>query len=154
VVDLATILTTHLSDVIRQHAHELVGRQEVQKMLDTLKESHPKVVEELVPNLVSLGGVVRIIQNLLVEQVPIRDLTTILEAWLIGHPVSRIWTFLRNMSDRHFQERSQIFTRLKMASFTCSRWIQRVRRKLRNLPANRSGCLFSHRSGICQIHHG
>jgi flagellar biosynthesis protein FlhA len=80
VVDLATILTTHLSDIIRQHAHELVGRQEIQKMLDTLKESHPKVVEELVPNLVSLGGVVRIIQNLLVEQVPIRDLTTILEA--------------------------------------------------------------------------
>ena len=80
VVDLATILTTHLSDVIRQHAHELVGRQEVQRMLDTLKESHPKVVEELVPNLISLGGVVHVIQNLLVEQVPVRDLATILEA--------------------------------------------------------------------------
>ena len=80
VVDLATIMTTHLSDVIRRHAHELVGRQEVQKMLDTLKASHPKVVEELVPNLMSLGGVVRVIQNLLHEQVPVRDLLTIMEA--------------------------------------------------------------------------
>ncbi len=79
VVDLATILTTHLSDVIRRHAHELIGRQEVQKMLDTLKDSHPKVVEELVPNLIALGGVVRVVQNLLMEQVPVRDLPTILE---------------------------------------------------------------------------
>ena len=80
VVDLATIMTTHLSDVIRRHAHELVGRQEVQKMLDTLKISHPKVVEELVPNLMSLGSVVRVIQNLLREQVPVRDLLTIMES--------------------------------------------------------------------------
>ena len=80
VVDLATIMTTHLSDVIRRHAHELVGRQEVQKMLDTLKISHPKVVEELVPNLMSLGGVVRVIQSLLREQVPVRDLLTIMES--------------------------------------------------------------------------
>jgi len=79
VVDLATVMTTHLSDVIRRHAHELVGRQEVQKLLDTLKVSHPKVVEELVPNLMSLGGVVRVIQNLLHEQVPVRDLLTIME---------------------------------------------------------------------------
>ena len=79
VVDLATIMTTHLSDVIRRHAHELVGRQEVQKLLDAVRESHPKVVEELVPNLVSLGGVVRVVQNLLSEQVPVRDLLTILE---------------------------------------------------------------------------
>ena len=80
VVDPATIMTTHLSDVIRRHAHELVGRQEVQKLLDSLKASHPKVVEELVPNLISLGGVVRVIQNLLLEQVPVRDLRTITES--------------------------------------------------------------------------
>ncbi|PIE67128.1 MAG: flagellar biosynthesis protein FlhA [Deltaproteobacteria bacterium] len=79
VVDLPTIMTTHLSDVIRSHAHELVGRQEVQKLLDTLKASHPKVVEELVPNLMSLGGVVRVIQNLLEEHVPVRDMLTITE---------------------------------------------------------------------------
>jgi flagellar biosynthesis protein FlhA len=79
VVDLETIMTTHLSDVIRRHARELVGRQEVQKLLDTLKASHPKVVEELIPNLMSLGGLVRVIQNLLQEQVPVRDLLTVVE---------------------------------------------------------------------------
>jgi flagellar biosynthesis protein FlhA len=80
VVDLATVMTTHLSDVIRRYAHELIGRQEVQGLLDALKESHPKVVDELVPNLLSLGAVVKVLQNLLLEQVPIRDLLTILEA--------------------------------------------------------------------------
>ncbi len=80
VVDLATVLTTHLSEVIRRHAHELLGRQEVQQLIDTVKETHPKVVEELVPNQLSLGAVVKVLQNLLKEQVPIRDLLTILEA--------------------------------------------------------------------------
>jgi flagellar biosynthesis protein FlhA len=89
VVDLATIMTTHLSDVIRHHAHELVGRQEIQKMLDTIKGSHPKVVEELVPNLMSLGGVVRVIQNLLQEQVPVRDLLTILETLADWTPATK-----------------------------------------------------------------
>jgi flagellar biosynthesis protein FlhA len=89
VVDLATVMTTHMSDVIRRHAHELVGRQEVQKMLDTLKVSHPKVVEELIPNLMSLGGVVRVIQNLLHEQVPVRDLLTIIESLADWAPSSK-----------------------------------------------------------------
>ena len=80
VVDLATVMTTHLSDIIRRHAYELLGRQEVQNLLDNLKQTHPKVVEELVPNLLSLGGVVKVLQNLLLEQVPIRDLLTIVEA--------------------------------------------------------------------------
>jgi flagellar biosynthesis protein FlhA len=80
VVDLATVMTTHLSDVIRKHASELVGRQEVQSLLDTLKETHPKVVEELVPNQMSLGGVVKVVQNLLTEQVPVRDFLTVIEA--------------------------------------------------------------------------
>jgi len=80
VVDLSTVLITHLSDVIKCNAHELVGRQEVQKLLDNLKGSYPKVVEELVPNLLSLGGVVKVLQNLLREQVPIRDLLTIMES--------------------------------------------------------------------------
>ncbi|MDY6971179.1 MAG: flagellar biosynthesis protein FlhA [Thermodesulfobacteriota bacterium] len=79
VVDLPTVLTTHLSEVIRRHGHELLGRQEVQQLLDNLKVSHPKVVEELVPNLLSLGVVVRVLQNLLREQIPIRDLLTVLE---------------------------------------------------------------------------
>jgi flagellar biosynthesis protein FlhA len=80
VVDLATVMTTHISDVIRRHAYELIGRQEVQNLLDALKESHPKAVEELVPNLLSLGGVVKVLQNLLMEQVSVRDLLTVVEA--------------------------------------------------------------------------
>ncbi len=87
VVDLATVMTTNISDVIRRHAHELIGRQEVQDMLDTLKESHPKVIEELVPNLISLGGVVKVLQNLVKEQVPIRDLLTIVESMADWAPV-------------------------------------------------------------------
>lgn len=80
VVDLSTVMTTHISDVIRRHAHELLGRQEVQNLLDALKETHPKVVDELVPSQLSLGGVVHVLQNLLMEQVSIRDLLTIVEA--------------------------------------------------------------------------
>jgi len=79
VVDPATVLVTHLSQIIKTHAHELLGRQEVQGLMDTLKESHPKVVEELVPGLMSLGAVGKVLQNLLREQIPIRDLITILE---------------------------------------------------------------------------
>ena len=79
VVDTATVMTTHLSEVIRRHAHELLGRQDVQRMLDYLKQSHPRVVEDLVPNLLPLGSVVKVLQNLLREQVPIRDLLAILE---------------------------------------------------------------------------
>ena len=79
VVDLSTVLITHLSDVIRRHAHELLGRQEVQQLMDNLKISSPKVVEELIPNLLPLGAVGKVLQNLLIEQIPIRDLLTILE---------------------------------------------------------------------------
>jgi len=79
VVDLPTVLATHLSDVIRRYAHELLGRQEVQLLLDNIKETHPKVVEELIPNLMQIGAVVKVLQNLLREQIPIRDLVTILE---------------------------------------------------------------------------
>ena len=89
VVDLATVLTTHLSDVIRNHAHELMGRQEVQQLLDDLKDSHPQVVEELVPNILPLGGVVKVLQNLLVEQIPIRDLLTILETLADWAPMTK-----------------------------------------------------------------
>jgi flagellar biosynthesis protein FlhA len=89
VVDLATVLTTHLSDIIRVHAHELLGRQEVQKLLDNGKDSHPKVVEELVPNLLPLGGVVKVLQNLLKEQIPIRDLLTILETLADWAPMTK-----------------------------------------------------------------
>ena len=89
VVDLATVMTTHLSEIVKRHSPEFLGRQEVQQLLDNLKESHPKVVEELVPNLLPLGGVVKVLQNLLKEQVPIRDLLTILETLADWAPATK-----------------------------------------------------------------
>jgi len=79
VVDLSTVVATHLSEVIRTHAHELLGRQEVQRLLDNLAKSNPKVVEELMPHLLSLGQVQKVLQNLLRERVSIRDLLTVVE---------------------------------------------------------------------------
>jgi len=89
VVDLAAVMTTHLSEVVKRHGPEFLGRQEVQQLLDNLKDSHPKVVEELVPNYLSLGGVVKVLQNLLREQVPIRDLLLIMETLADWAPISK-----------------------------------------------------------------
>ncbi len=79
VVDCTTVMATHISEIIKQYGHELIGRQEVQGLLDNLAKSYPKLVEELVPATVSLGTIMRILQNLLKENVSIRDLRTILE---------------------------------------------------------------------------
>jgi len=79
VVDNTTILATHISEIIKKHAHELVGRQEMQALLDGVAGTLPKVVEELVPNLLSLGTVLRVVKTLLKENVSIRDLRSILE---------------------------------------------------------------------------
>ncbi len=79
VVDHSTVIATHLTEMIRKHADELLGRQEVQRLLDHFSETYPKVVEELVPNLMSLGAVQKVLQNLLRERISIRDLRTILE---------------------------------------------------------------------------
>ncbi len=89
VVNSATVMTTHLSDVIRRHAHELLGRQEVQELLENIKDTHPKVVEELVPNLLPLGAVVKVLQNLLREQIPVRDLLAILETLADWAPMTK-----------------------------------------------------------------
>jgi len=79
VVDLPTVMATHLTEIIRTHAHELVGRQEASALVENFKKTHPKVVEELIPEQMSLGAVVRVLQGLLKEQVSIRDLLTIFE---------------------------------------------------------------------------
>jgi flagellar biosynthesis protein FlhA len=79
VVDPATVITTHIKETIKRHGHELLGRQEAQALMDKFKESNPKVVEELIPNLLTLGKTQKVLQNLLKEQISIRDLRTILE---------------------------------------------------------------------------
>jgi flagellar biosynthesis protein FlhA len=80
VVDAASVLATHLAETIRRHAHEILGRPETNQLMEGLKRDQPGLVEELVPNLVSMGDVEKVLQSLLRERVPIRDLSTILEA--------------------------------------------------------------------------
>ncbi|MEJ5238337.1 MAG: flagellar biosynthesis protein FlhA [Limisphaera sp.] len=79
VVDAASVLVTHLSETLRRHCHELLGRQEVQQLLDHLKQTHPALVNELVPAQLTLGQVQRVLQNLLAEGISIRNLAGILE---------------------------------------------------------------------------
>jgi flagellar biosynthesis protein FlhA len=79
VVDLASVVATHLTEVIRQHADDLLGRQEVQRLLDQLAKTNPKVVEELVPNQLSLGVVQKVLQNLIRERISIRNMLSIAE---------------------------------------------------------------------------
>jgi len=79
VVDGTTVIATHISEIIKQHAHELMGRQEVQNLLDNFSKQYPKLVQELVPNLLSLGSIMHVLKNLLRENVAIRDMRTILE---------------------------------------------------------------------------
>ena len=79
VVDASTVMATHLSHVIQTHAHELLGREEVQQLLDTLGKHSPKLVEGLVPETVPLGTLQKVLRNLLEENIPLRDMRTIAE---------------------------------------------------------------------------
>jgi flagellar biosynthesis protein FlhA len=80
VVDPATVVATHLSHILQSHAHELLGHQDVQQLLDRLAQTTPKLVEDLVPKRLSLGVVVKVMQNLLAERVPIRNMRSIVES--------------------------------------------------------------------------
>jgi flagellar biosynthesis protein FlhA len=80
VVDSVSVLGTHLTEVIRRHAHELFSRQDTKRLLDRVAVEHPKVVEDVVPKLLPLATVQRVLQNLLRERVSIRDAVSILEA--------------------------------------------------------------------------
>jgi flagellar biosynthesis protein FlhA len=89
VVDAVTVVATHLGELIRQHAWELLGRAEIKRLVDSLNDSHPKLMEELVPKLLTLGEVARVLEQLLRERVSIRDLGAILEALLETAAVSK-----------------------------------------------------------------
>jgi flagellar biosynthesis protein FlhA len=80
VVDAASVMATHLAETIRRHAYEILGRPETSQLLDGLKHDQPGLVEEIIPSLVSVGDVEKVLQGLLRERIPIRDLATILEA--------------------------------------------------------------------------
>ena len=80
VVDLSTVIATHLTELIRQNAHELLGRQELQVLLDAVKQNAPKVVEDLIPNILPVGTILKVLKNLLKENISVRDMRTILES--------------------------------------------------------------------------
>jgi flagellar biosynthesis protein FlhA len=89
VVNAVTVITTHLGELIRRHAFELLGRAETKRLMDALNESQPKLLEELVPKLLTLGEVGRVLEQLLRERVSIRDLAAILEALLETAPLNK-----------------------------------------------------------------
>ena len=89
VVDASTVVATHLNQVLQKHAHELLGHEEVQKWLDQLEKVSPKLAEELVPTTVSIRLLLKVLQNLLREEVPIRDMRSIAESIVNVHPKSQ-----------------------------------------------------------------
>lgn len=94
VVDPAAVLATHLTEVIRSYAYELLGRQEVSGLVETVKGSHPAVIEELVPRAMTLGEIQKVLQNLLREGVSIRDLVTIFETLADYAPATKDFDLL------------------------------------------------------------
>ena len=79
VVDVSTVVATHLNQILFKHSHELLGHDEVQQLLKVLAKASPKLAEELVPGIISLSGLLKVLQGLLQEQVPVRDIRTIAE---------------------------------------------------------------------------
>lgn len=88
VVDCPSVIATHLTEVIKKYAHELTGRQEVQTLLDNVKQNYPVIVEELIPKLMTVGEIQKVLANLLKEGVSIRDMVTILETLADYAPVT------------------------------------------------------------------
>ncbi len=89
VVDNSTVIATHLTEIVRNNAHNLLGRQDVQHLMDNLAKTNPKAVEELVPGLLTLGVVQKVLQNLLRERISIRDMLTIVETLADFAPVGK-----------------------------------------------------------------
>jgi len=94
VVDQMTVISTHLAEMVRQHAHELISRAETKRLLDAMNESHPKLVEELVPKLLSLGEVQKVLQQLLREGVSVLDMGAILDALVEAAPAGKSLVYL------------------------------------------------------------
>jgi flagellar biosynthesis protein FlhA len=100
VVDAASTITTHLGELLRTHAHELVGRQEVQELIAVVAKDSPKLVEDIVPAVVNLGDVVAVVRRLLKEGLSVRDLRTVLESMAECAPRSKDPVFLAEQARR------------------------------------------------------
>lgn len=102
VVDATSVLVTHLSEILKEHAHLLLEREDVQKLLDIVKEKNPTLIQELLPDLVSVGLIQRVLQNLLAERIPVRNLTVILET------VADFASFTKNPDELSEQVRKRL----------------------------------------------
>jgi flagellar biosynthesis protein FlhA len=105
VIDPTSVIATHLTEIIKTHAPELLGRQETSALLDNVKQHYPVVIDELIPNLLTVGEVQRVLQNLLRERIPIRNLLLILENLADGARASKDIDYLtervRSAMNRH-----------------------------------------------------
>lgn len=119
VVDPPSIIATHLTEVIKKHSHELLGRQEVQTLVDNLKQTYPAIVDELVPKLMSVGEIQKVLANLLKENVSIRDMVTIMETLAdyspMTHDVDMLTEYVRqalgrSISQKFFNGNSNVIT--------------------------------------------
>ncbi|NWF97648.1 MAG: flagellar biosynthesis protein FlhA [Nitrospirae bacterium] len=112
VVDPSTVIATHITELIKNHAWELLNRTEVQNLLENVSKNYPKIVDELIPSHLSLGGVQRVLQNLLKEKVPINDLVTILETLLDYSPsvkdIEVLTEFVRQALSRYITKQYTI----------------------------------------------
>ncbi|MGE5676485.1 MAG: flagellar biosynthesis protein FlhA [Pseudomonadota bacterium] len=89
VVDPPSVIATHLTEIIKNHAHELLGRQDVQKLVDNIKENYPALVDDVTPKQLSIGDVQKVLSNLLKEGVSIRDMVTIMETLADYAPITK-----------------------------------------------------------------
>lgn len=109
VVDPPSIIATHLTEVIKKHSHELLGRQEVQTLVDNMKQSYPAIVDELVPKLMSIGEIQKVLCNLLKESVSIRDMVTIMETLAdyasVTHDADMLTEYVRQGLGRSISQR-------------------------------------------------
>ncbi|MDF2986651.1 MAG: flagellar biosynthesis protein FlhA [Eubacterium sp.] len=119
VVDPPSIIATHLTEVIKKHSYELLGRQEVQTLVDNIRQTYPAIVDELVPKLMSVGEIQKVLANLLKENVSIRDMVTIMETLAdyspMTHDVDMLTEYVRqalgrSISQRFFNGNSNVIT--------------------------------------------
>ena len=105
VVDPSSIISTHLTEILKKHVHELLGRDEVKSLIDNLRETSPTVVDELIPNIMSIGEVQKVLGNLLREGISVRNLLTILETLadyaLTNKDVNILTEYVRQSLSRH-----------------------------------------------------
>lgn len=104
IVDATTVITTHITEVLKKHGHELLGRQQVQSILDSVRKTQPSLVDDLVPKQLSLGEVQKVLANLLSENISIRDMTTILETLIdyssVTHDTEALTEYVRQALKR------------------------------------------------------